>query len=137
MLKIRSDQMDDFGKDAKDKFVAQMILHLREHFADETKSRSDADLEKHIRGELEDAARFDLAMERDIVSYLHLSMTFGQRFIEREDNAWMRNYLTDESIALPADRIQRLYRAVIRKMEIDAENKRTLAEFQQAGQKKD
>ena len=49
------------------------------------------------------------------------------RFLDRDEHRWMRAYLTDAEVE-PGERMRRLYRAAVRKLEIEASHLRALGE---------
>jgi len=131
MLTIRAQQLAILGADAERQFIERMCLHLRQQFPDETKERNDAELQQQIRNEIRTAKTFELISERDIVLYLHLGMMYGPGFIENEQNAWMLGYLEDVEVPSVSDRMQRLYQTVIQKLELESENRKVRARFEQ------
>jgi hypothetical protein len=129
MLTIRKEQIDIFKIQAEERFIDKMILHLRKQFPEETATYDDMVLRTRIRNELTSARGFQLVSERSICYYLNLSIMYGEGFIELEDNLWMKDYLTDTEVPDPDERMNRLYRAAIKRLEVEAEHQRILAEF--------
>ena len=129
MLTIRREQMIVFKKQAEERFIDRMVLYLRKQFSEETAAYSDKALRARIRNELTGAKRFHLISERAICYYLNLSIMYGEGFMDREDALWMRDYLTDPDVPDPSERMYRLYQAVIKKLEVEADHQRIMAEF--------
>lgn len=129
MLVIRKEQMDTLHAQSAERFVQRMALFLREQFAEETTTCSDEALRHRIRRELESAGGFGLISERALCSYLNLVTMYGEGFLERDENRWMVDYLTDPAVQDPDQRMHRLYLAVIKKLEQEADHQRILAEF--------
>ncbi len=129
MLIIRREQIAVFEKQAEERFIDKMVLHLRTQFPEETATYDDIILRTRIRSELTGAKRFEVVSERSSCYYLNLSIVYGEGFIDLEDNLWMQDYLTDDEVPDVDDRMDRLYQAAIKRLEVEAEHQQILAEF--------
>ena len=132
MLTIRNEQLNAFKREAERRFVAQMMAHLREHFPAELLALGDPELRAQVEREVRAARGFGLTTARDLQRFLSLGALCGAGFIDRDENAWMRAYLSDPEVGEPGDRMHRLYAAFLRKLDIDANNRRVQAEFEQS-----
>ena len=121
-----------FKNQAEERFIDKMVLYLRKQFSEETAAYSDKTLRARIRNELTGARRFHLISERALCYFLNLSIIYGEGFIDREDALWMQDYLTDPDVPDPNERMYRLYQAVIKRMEVEADHQRIMAEFNES-----
>ena len=121
-----------FKNQAEERFIDRMVLYLRKQFSEETAAYSDKTLRARIRNELTGARRFHLISERALCYFLNLSIIYGEGFIDREDALWMQDYLTDPDVPDPNERMYRLYQAVIKRMEVEADHQRIMAEFNES-----
>lgn len=131
MLTIRSDQFAVFAAQAEEDFIAKMVRLLRHCFADAAASldAKGADmLARHVRSELADARSFGLVIERDVASYINLSMVYGAGYARQTPNGWMRAVLQDPEVPSPSARIHRLMAASRKRLQIEENNRRIRAQ---------
>lgn len=130
MLTIRANQLAVFAEQAEDDFIARMIRLLRHCFADAAASldaRGAEALAGHVRRELLDARSFGLVSERDIASYINLSMVYGAGYVRQAPNGWMQAMLQDPEVPNPSARIHRLLAASRKRLQIEENNRRIRA----------
>ncbi len=116
MLKIREEQLAALRIPLVRRFDQRLLRHVRTHFQEETENRSDAELLDHIRQALDRALTYGLRKGQDLFKYVNVSMIYGPDFDEREETAWLREYLIDDDVPDPSQRAHRLHEAVIHRL---------------------
>lgn len=131
MLIIRNDQLALLAADRLRQFVETMCLHLREQFPQALAGTSEPALHDQVRLALAQARGYGLQGARDCCRYLNLCVTYGWDFDQREENAWMRRYLTDAGISVPGRRLERLVAECMHREAVAASNRRQRHAFLQ------
>ena len=116
MLKIREEQLAALRSTLVRSFHQKLLRHVREYFREETEDRGNGELLDHIRKTLERAGTYGLRAERDLFKYINISMIYGPDFDQKEETAWMREYLNDDDVPDPSQRLHRLHEAVIHRL---------------------
>ncbi|GJJ00751.1 hypothetical protein RugamoR64_12890 [Duganella rhizosphaerae] len=130
MQRISPAHLQTFAQQAHDNFVAAMAAHLHTHFPALAWSLTPDELRDHINACIERAARYQLTSQRQVCRYLNLAATYGWNFDGDPERSWMREILTDSSLAQPGDRLDRLVQSCLHRQGIEAQN---LALRQQLG----
>jgi hypothetical protein len=117
MLTIRKEQIRVFDEMAMKQFIERMVIYVRKHFPEESKSMDGEQLKNHICDVIPVAKKYGLVSERDICKYINLSMFYGTGFDKKPENDWMARMLMDSSEPNPSIRIRKLYKEVLNRLE--------------------
>jgi len=120
ILTIRKEQIRVFDEMAMKQFIERMAIHIRKHFPEESKSMDDEQMKNLISNLIPAAKKYGLVSERDICTYINLSMFYGTDFDKKPDNKWMADMLIDRSEPNPSIRIKKLYKEVLNRLEEQA-----------------
>ena len=132
MLTIRREQLAAFSATAGRRFRKRMAGFLRRQFAEETRALDEDLLLGRVRDDVMTAASFGIAVERDIALFLILGVMYGERFIDRREHAWIKDYLTDPDVPEPGERMNRVFQAVVKKFEEEAGNRQAIESYRAA-----
>jgi len=109
MFRITRTQMNALRQAAIDRFVAEMVTHLRETFPEYHHAEGDDGLRDTVHYGIERARTHAITSEQDLCLYLGLMLTFGRDF-DREQ-PWAREIL-ESSLLEPAEVVmERLHEA--------------------------
>jgi len=125
--------MAALGEHGRESFARRMALFLREQLSEETAGHDDQALLDLARREMARASGYGVVSERGVCTFLSLAAMYGEGFEELRPNSWMKDYLTDPAVPDPDQRMHRLYQAVIKRLEKEAEQQQILAEFNSQG----
>jgi hypothetical protein len=117
MLTLRGEQIEILAAPRLERLYEDLVAHVRKDFPEETDGLSDERLLAHMRLVLKRARKYGIRAERDVYKYVNLSVLFGPYFDEKEETAWTKDYLLDEDISDPHQRMNRLYEEAIDRLE--------------------
>ncbi len=129
MLRIRREQMQAMRAPLRNKMRQDLMEHARSCFPDEVMEMGEEDTFKLIDDAMTKAESYEVASERDMYKLFNIIMLRGVDFDEDPDNEWMTAYLTDSEILNPSDRVHRLYEEVVRRLEVEENNRRIEEQF--------
>ncbi|HZH16724.1 MAG TPA: hypothetical protein VE057_20385 [Archangium sp.] len=101
--------MDAFRQAAIDRFVAEMVIHLRETFPEYHHAEGEVGLRDTVQYGIERARTHAITSEQDLCLYLGLMLTFGRDF-DREQ-PWAREILENSLLEPAAVVMERLHEA--------------------------
>lgn len=117
MLVIRKEQMEIFKREAMRQFEKEMALHIKQYFLGMDVAFQEDILLTYIRYIISRAKSYGLSSERDLCKYLNLSMICGRDFDNNPHLSWMTKILSNSGITNPSDRIEKLYKEVLHRLE--------------------
>ena len=129
MLVIREDQMRALRQSRRQMFLDRLVTHLLTHCPAACAETSAAALSVLADRELRRGMAFGLRAERDLVVFVSLMIVVGTT---RDTPAWLaqvQQYLTDARVPEPGERVARLYSATLKRLEVEARNRRILEEL--------
>ena len=119
VLVLRAPQVSALAIEVEERFLEDMVLHLRWHFAAETAKWSDAVLLERVREFVNRARAFEIETRRDLARYLGVVTVH-----ELEPTAplppWMRAIVRDGSTPGASHRVDRLVHASLAKLRTEA-----------------
>ena len=118
MLTIRREQFKALRVSLIRRFHQELLEHVKTNFVDETEGKSDKELLEHISQALKRAEVYGLKAERDLYKYINVSMLYGPNF-DQEETAWTRDYLVDEDVSSPSQRMNRLCQEVVCRLDVE------------------
>jgi len=104
VLRIRPEQIRALRRDADEDLEPRLLDHLRRRHPEATALRGPEPLAAFVHHQLERAAGYGLASERDRARFVELALVFGDAFDADEALAWAGPTLRDSSLA-PDDRM--------------------------------
>jgi hypothetical protein len=108
MLKIRKEQMTSFEKIAAQRFEDQMVEHLRNFAPKHFKVLEESDVRRVIQLGIDKARSHRFTSERSIRLYIEMMFMMGSGFDSDPLLPWAAEILSDESLQLETERIDRL-----------------------------
>ncbi|MBL8603329.1 MAG: hypothetical protein JNK72_15500 [Myxococcales bacterium] len=106
MFIVRERHLEALARARSDDFVRRAARDLRKRHA-----RLDGVPEQGLQGwiaqSMQDAERYHLRTEAEVVTFLEYRLLYGHDFPEGEDHTWALAILTDEAIDVP-ERLVRL-----------------------------
>lgn len=108
MLKIRKEQYEELGKIALKRFEDSMIEHIKEFFLEQYEISGEPTIRNVIQYGIERAENHGFTTERDVCLYINTMMLLGSNFDTDLQLPWASQILQDESITMPATRIDAL-----------------------------
>ena len=133
MLTIRKKQIQAMRPALVRRFLEKLLQHIRTFFEAECEGRSDEELLEHIQRALERAGAYGLVAERDLFQYVNVSMLHGPDFDQQPETTWTRDFLTDEDVPDPGQRMDRLFQEVVHRLEVVEQNARLRDRFYSRG----
>jgi len=118
MLTIRREQFKALRVSLIRRFHQELLEHVKTNFVDETEGKSDKELLEHISQALKRAEVYGLKAERDLYKYINVSMLYGPNF-DQEETAWTRDYLVDEDVSSPSQRMNHLCQEVVCRLDVE------------------
>jgi len=125
MIQLRVHQMQAIETQKFEQFVERMCIHLRREFPAEFEDTCETDLRETVRIAIARARHYRLSSARDLCRYLNLCAVFGWEF---DANPSLRSMLRDRRIASPSARLQRVFAACVRRLEVEEYNAALAAE---------
>jgi hypothetical protein len=119
MIVIRQAQIDALGANRRREFVDAMCARLRLHFHEHLVATSEAVLRHEVHAAMLRAQYHGLASERDVCRFLNLAVYYGWDFDQRPEHDWMRRYLVDAEAGSPSQRLHRLVRACLARIDYE------------------
>lgn len=98
MLRIREEQVAALSRYVLDEFESCMVMHLRERFAEKTKSFSDADLRQLISQGIARSKTYRVIAEKDVRRFLECMVMHGVRFDQEPKTAWAGKILRNKRL---------------------------------------
>jgi len=129
MIILRKEQKDALRILLIQRQILGLVDHVKNHFPDETAGKSDDELFDQIMATLERAEKYGIKSECDVYQYINISMLYGADFDEKGDTAWTVDYLADEDVSSPTQRINRLFDEVVYRLEVEENSARIEKEF--------
>jgi hypothetical protein len=111
MLKFSRQQMNLLETALFERFVSEMVPHLRSTFADECGSLAESRLRGLICRGITRAESYGIVNSRDVCLYLGLMITFGEDL--DQNLSWVSEILQDPWYLNPTSRIDALYEAAL------------------------
>lgn len=109
MLKIRKDQYEELGKVSLKRFEDSMVEHIKEFFPKYYEIHKEPLIRKIIQYGVDRAETCGFETKRDTPLFIDLMFLLGSHFDEDVQYPWAPEILTDESIADPISRADKLY----------------------------
>jgi len=109
---IRLEQFHALSKASKEYFVQQVAAHVREFFPEVCSRMSQSELEQFIHHGMARAALYGINAEQHACQYVDPMFGFGPNF--DQEHRWAAEILTDRSISLSSEKLERLYAAARR-----------------------
>jgi len=122
MLVIRKEHMEALSKAQEERFIVEMMAHLRTDFPDETSDMGDAALRQYVEDTLDVAKKYGLSSRQDLYRFVNLTMLYGIEFENTDDKHWMHEYLTDPAISDPGKRLERLHNECVYRLGLEERN---------------
>jgi hypothetical protein len=119
MIVIRQAQIEALGAVRRQQFVDAMCARLRLHFHDRLAATGAGALRQQVQAALHRAQYYGLASERDLCRFLNLAAYYGWDFDGRPEHGWMRQYLVDAAAGSPSQRLHRLVRACLARIDYE------------------
>jgi hypothetical protein len=94
---------------------------------------SEQRLEAFVDRAVERARTHGLTSKREVCLYLNVSMALGESFEEAPGTAWAGEFLKDPGVPVPSERIARLHAEVVRRHELEENNRKLREEFSHGG----
>jgi hypothetical protein len=91
--------MEAFSQQQHLRFEDEMLAHLRREYGHVLGRRDDAWVREMIRVGIDQAAEYDIVLERDVARYLELMLVLSPDFDDSDETPWGRNILTDASLS--------------------------------------
>ena len=79
-LTIRQSQMDIFAKAARERFVSEMVVHVKTYFPSQYAKLGDAGLRNTLTETVLKAKTYGFSSKRDICKFINVTMMFGPGF---------------------------------------------------------
>ena len=117
MLIIRKKQLETLRNPRLKQLHRDLLVHVKEHFQAEVAERTDQELLDHIRRALDQAAVYGLRAERDLYLFVNITLLYGLEFDRQDQTAWTREFLEDEAVSEPGQRLALLYDEIIHRLE--------------------
>lgn len=97
-LMIRKEQMDVFSEHLSSKFIAEMVLHLRQTFHEQTKDILETELSVMIQTGIETAERYGVIGVDDVRRHLEYMVILGQHFDKHPLTSWVGEILRQPTL---------------------------------------
>lgn len=120
-MKLSKAHMDTFSEAAVQDFEDRMVVHLDKFFPKHVEALGEDGVRKLVRTGIERAASYEITSERGVCKYIDLMVSFGEKFDKDRKLPWAGEILNDESIASPAVRIDRLFKAAKKHVRLAAD----------------
>lgn len=100
MFKIRTDHIAAFDVIARDRFLREMVAHLKTSFADELKrvGINGQAVETYVRDGISDASRRDLSTERNVRCFLEYLLLLSPADGPPSLPEWAESLLAQEDL---------------------------------------
>ena len=121
-MRIRHEQLDAIDEALRADLVEELVAHLRRHFADAMAAFDDDAARAHVRATLRRARGLGLIRAADLRRFLNLAASFGWTF--DQDQAWIGEYLRDEAVPTPSERLGRVKSRLLRDLHMHQSNNR-------------
>ncbi len=108
---IREEQMSAFTADATTDFENRMVIHLKKCFPAECQALQEPGMRKTIRYGIDQSAKYDVKVERDVCKYIDIMMVYGGDFDTRADLPWASRILNDKVLKNSTARMDSLFAA--------------------------
>ena len=118
MLMIREEQIKVLSRYMVDQFENDVVKHLQRKFPQKTEGMPEGELRLLIQAGIENAQRYGIAVEADVVRYVECMMTYGVEFDTDPAAPWAGEILNDAEL-LGREKTKRL----IQHLEKDSEGK--------------
>lgn len=128
MLVIRNAQMHALQGGREALFIERLVAHLQTHCTSATRGVDGAELRQRAERAVARGRELGLRTERDLVKFTALLLVYGGRRRFGKEPAELETFLRDHRVPLATDRLQRLQAHLIRRFEIQANNRRILRE---------
>jgi hypothetical protein len=124
MLTIRTAQLHRLATVREEELADRLAEHLREHFTALAAVEPSA-LRARAEEVLASGTRMGLETERSLYQHANLCAVLGWDYIDRPENAWMRErYLDEPRLGAPADRMRQLLDQCVWRIEVEEHNAR-------------
>jgi len=130
MLRLSPAQMQTLAHQAREHFIADMVIHLRTYFPAVAWLLTADELRSHIITCIDRAAHYQLTSQQQVCRYLNVAAHYGWNFDSDPDLAWMQKILTDTTLMQPGERLDHLVQTCLHRQSIEEHN---LALRQQLG----
>ncbi|MBM4330024.1 MAG: hypothetical protein FJ117_02170 [Deltaproteobacteria bacterium] len=98
MLIIRREQWDVLSRYMVHQFEDDVVKHLQRKFPQKTEGMPDGELRLLIQAGTENAQRYGITIEADVVRYLECMMTYGVEFDTDPSASWAGEILNDPEL---------------------------------------
>ncbi len=113
MLILRKEQMEVFSEASNKRWYKFLTKYVKDNFEDEISDKDDQTLKNMLTATVEKSQKYGLSSDRAIYKFVAVAMIYGVDFDENPDTIWMKDYLTDEEVQNPAERLHRLYEEIL------------------------
>lgn len=120
MLVIREEQMRILLESVFDRFVGQMIAHLRKFFPEHTRDKTDDIMRETVCQGVRDAEKYGITAGHDICLFTDLTVLFGSGFDEDPELPWVKETLSAQ-YPNAAEKIKGLHEAAILHLQSNAD----------------
>jgi hypothetical protein len=121
-MRIRHEQLDAIDDALRAELVDELVAHLRRYFAEAMAPFDDDAARDHVRAMLRRARGHGLGSAADLRRFLNLAASFGWSF--DQDQAWIGEYLHDEAVPTPSERLGRVKSRLLRDLHMHQSNNR-------------
>jgi hypothetical protein len=104
---IRREQWEDLESKLLERFESRMVAHLREFFPELTEAKSEDELRKFVRDEIEVARQFDIEEEGHVAVYVCAMFALRPEPDTDTEPTWVKEVLADPELSA-AEKVERL-----------------------------
>ena len=120
VFQIRSGQLDALDADFRAELVTELCKHLRYHFTETTTTLQDKALRDLVQTTLSRAREFGISDAADCQRFVNLTAAFG--WTVDQDEAWIGEYLRDDTVPTPSERLVRVKSRLFRSLQMQQRN---------------
>ena len=98
MLIVRKEQIEAFESATRERFVREMVEHVRGVFPEEASGMDDGELGEAVERGIDKAAAYDITGEREVAMFidLEIGMNTGDEYSHLRD--WIQETLVNEGL---------------------------------------
>jgi hypothetical protein len=117
MLSIRKEQEETLKNAAMERFVTDMVDYVKKHFAEKAGTMDEKELKDYILTSISMAKKYCLESEVDFRKFIHITMLYGLDYDTNKELEWMIEILSDNTETNPSERLDTLYKEVLKRQE--------------------
>lgn len=122
MLLIRDAQRLALAQVPRELFIRNMLSHLYTFFPAQAWLLTRDELRDQVSELVDRAASYQLTSRQQVCRFINLAATYGWAFDTDPELSWMRDILTNTTLALPGDRLDRLVKSCLHRLRIEQRN---------------